>query len=237
MGPTDTDLVMFSSELADDLNLTKAEWFATSPEGQIRQSGGAYLGAELIVPVGDVKYISANAEAKIETFLVDSEGVCTPTGTDQPLIELFLPAATEMAGQVLTALSELGVKVTNPAYLTASATPQSAVTTTPHFDDDQYLANDGVGVVAIAASGAGPLIAAAPIPCLAPLDGLPIALDDRAVADFVSRSLEVNQAAANRIVVFLQFGQLHSGPDPADLSAPRSLLVFRAATLPLSRTK
>jgi len=235
MSITETGPAVLSSEFAQDLKLTKQQWFATSPEGQIRQSGGAYIGAALNVPVGDVKYISANAEAKIETFLVDSEGVCTPTGTNQTLIELFLPAATEMAGRVLTALGELGVTITSSAYLTASVTPQSTVTTTPHFDDDQYLANDGVGMVAIAASGAGPLIAAAPIPCLAPPDGLPIALDDRAVADFVSRSLEVNQAAANRIVVFPQFGQLHSGPDPAGLSGPRNLLVLRAGTLPTHR--
>jgi len=235
MGITETGPAVLSSEFAQDLTLTKQQWFATSPEGRIRQSGGAYIGAGINVPVGDVRFISANTEAKIETFLVDSEGICTPTGTNRPLIELFLPAATEMAGRVLTALGELGVTITSPAYLTASATPQSTVTTTPHFDDDQYLANDGVGVVAIAASGAGPLIAAAPIPCLAPPDGLPIALDDRAVADFVSGSLVVNRAAANRIVVFPQFGQLHSGPDPAGLSAPRNLLVLRAGTLPTGR--
>jgi hypothetical protein len=174
-------------------------------------------------------------EPVIETFLVGDDGGCNGMGTDSGLIERWQPAVAAFAGLVLDAATDLGVNVTGPISVTASLTPLGQVVNTPHLDDPIYEPTDGVGLAAVVGSHRGPRLAIEPVEVPKPMAGTPLAVD-RGSADRVGGAGPAGwrSIAANRIVLFPLFGQLHAGP--TDLEATglpnRSLLVLRAATAP-----
>ncbi|MGH1490595.1 MAG: hypothetical protein ACRBK7_14590 [Acidimicrobiales bacterium] len=224
------------------LRLSKAELQTTVDVAgrqatAIHQFGGAYLPDAF--PIAPIAVDHAASEPIIETFVIDQDGSCTGTGSDQALIDAWLPAVQEMSRRVIDAMASLEVRLAGAAYLTASLTPLGEVTDTPHFDDDQYVEGDGIGLVAIAASHGGPRIATEPVPCGPVRSGLPLEVSPETFDRFADQSMAAAEAEADRIVVFPQFGQLHSGPSfTADTLAQwgsgqtRRLLVLRAQTVP-----
>ncbi len=168
----------------------------------------------------------------IETFEVRGDGSVEPTGDDDSLIELWQPAAELMAAAVQELMSDHGITPVGPGYLTTSALPLGHVSHDPHFDDDLYSPASGVGLVAIAATHAGTRLGIDPIevPTLRP--NLPIELSPELKGRFDSGQLPSVQSDPDRIVVFPQFGQLHSGPnlESIDSDEIRTLMVLRFQT-------
>lgn len=223
---------------ARHLKMSKDELLAVTGTGStIVQTGGAYLDPSF--PVDDLPGEQETVhEPIIETFVVDPGGACSGTGADLGLIEAWLPLVEGMVGLVLAAMADHGVALDGPGYLTTSLTPVDQVTQLPHIDDDQYLDGDGVGLVAIAASHDGPRIACAPIPHRPARSMLPLEFEDGVFERFAAGTIAKQRAAADRIVVFPQFGQLHSGPviAPNTVDPIRRLLVFRVRTQPVAAT-
>ena len=98
------------------------------------------------------------------------------------------------------------------------------------LDDDQFVPDDSVSVVAIIGELAGPRIAVAPLEPspLRPMGQVIFA--DSVLDEFATGAAAQVSASANELVVFPQFGQLHAGPDAAQvahLSPTRQLLVLR----------
>ncbi len=196
----------------------------------IRQTGAAYVGDRLEIPT--TPYGMTNGQTAIETFVVRSESPVVPTGNDQDLIALWQPPAQRMADQVLSACARFGIEVVEPGYLTVSALPLDLVSHEPHFDDDQYMPSDGVGLVAIAADHSGTRTTTMPIEVPPIPAGAPISLPADLQASFESGLHPSTESEPERIVVLPQFGQLHSGPVLTDLDPHilRTLYVLRLRT-------
>lgn len=173
----------------------------------------------------------------IETFVASADGSITPAGDDEDANQIWMPVVESFTATVLAAAAKAGVRFDGDAYVTASITPVEDVAGMPHFDDDLYNANEGVGFVAIAGRIGGPRVACAPIECASLRSPTQVPVDDDTAQRFLRGGLDRHTAGADRIVVFPQFAQLHSGPplaeDPDSCAEPaRHLLVFRAGTLP-----
>ncbi len=222
-----------SDEFAACLMMTKKELLgASGVVGEVVQTGGVYVDGAIDIPKFDAA--GASSEPEIETFVVDAGGECVPTGANTELINRFLPAVAQMVEQVSASLARTGVTIDSPSYVTVSITPLSAVVGTPHFDDDLYVDEAGVGIVAIAANIAGPRIACIPLKHGPARSSLPLTVDPQVMDDFDSGLMATQQAEPDRVVMFPQFAQLHAGPvltQHASVSL-RSLLVFRAGTRP-----
>lgn len=238
--------------LADVLRMTKRELLELDPaEGSMCQPGGAILADRFDLP--DLNRLFSDLdEALIETFVVDADGACIPTGSDRRVADALGPAAERLANLSRTELGRMGVMIGWPAYINASITPLDQIPNDPHFDDDQFNPDDGVGVVVTAADGAGTRLALSPLPLQPQRRGLPWAVDPSAVAEFLAGHLDVQQVGANQVMAMARFGQLHAGPVDGSEDAShnrtdqisggdseehgsggvRSLLVFRADTIP-----
>lgn len=232
-------------ELVASLRLSKQALLALGPLGTVHQTGGGYVGDRFDLGPAATE-LPVPEEPRVETFMVDEAGRCTPTGTDEGLIAALQDPAERLARAIIEAMAHHGVKLADIGYLSASLTAAEQVTTTPHVDDDQFIAGDGVGMVAIAATAAGPRIATAPVTISGAhgetRPGLPLELDEATLARFDDGSWPAQQAEGSRIVVFPQFGQVHSGPPPGPTSpaegaepgnGARALLVYRVATIPV----
>lgn len=197
------------------------------------QTGGAYLAEPFPIPSMD-GFTTGLVEPIIETFVVDPGGGCTGTGSDGGLIEAWLPTVRAMVENIGRAVVEFGIKLDGPSYLTASLTPADQVTTVPHLDDDQFVAEEGVGLVAITASHGGPRLAVGVVGHQPARSPLPLEVHPDEFDRFESESIPLQRTDANRIVVFPQFGQMHAGPviERSTTDPVRRLLVFRAATRP-----
>ncbi len=214
--------------------MSKERFAALSAEDRMAQTGCAYIGGPFEIPDLSAEFASLT-EPIIETFIVDVDQSCTATGADAALIEATAPLAEEMAARTMAALAAVGVDLVSPGYLTASVSPIDQVTSLAHFDDDQYVPNDGVGAVAIAGCGNGPRLAIDPVPHRPLRSNLPVEVSNEVIDGFGSDPAGVQQVAPNRIVVFPQFGQLHSGRvihEPIGDETVRTLLVFRLGTRP-----
>jgi hypothetical protein len=124
------------------------------------------------------------------------------------------------------------VVLDRPAYVTASATPLTEITTTAHVDDGGIEPAQAVGLVAIAASHAGPRLARGQLACGPIRPPAPLAIDPAAIEAFERGAGPSQSTPADRIVLFPRFGQLHAGPiltDPPP-GGVRNLLVLRAGT-------
>ena len=223
-------------DFADMLRGTKTALVASADGGStVTQTGAASLPDPFPVPApGDCP--GPVTEALIETFVIEADGSCTATGTDADLIAGWLPIVGSMTDRLLDALSRHRIPVRWPAYLTASLTPIEQVNTDPHFDDDLYVEDDGVGVVAIAASHAGPTIAYHPLQARRATPRQPLEPVEGVFERFSAGAMARQHASADRIVVFPGFGQLHAGPviDEPTTDPVRRLLVFRAGSDPVA---
>lgn len=198
----------------------------------VTQTGAAYLdnvGRPLqwpAVPVPD--------ETVIETFVADGKAQITPTSTNQPYVDAWLPLVETVSSRVLDAAHRFGIPIASPIYVTVSLTVAGLVSGDPHLDDDQYHAQDGVGLVAIVGQHVGPRIALGRLPHQSLRSPGQVQIGGEVVSSFSTGEIAHQRGEPDRIVLFPQFGQLHAGPGPAVAStaATRNLLVLRAATTP-----
>lgn len=178
--------------------------------------------------------LPAPGESVIETFVVERRGDPTPTSDNQPYVDAWLPLATALRDRVFDAIEAFDIPVDGPAYVTASITPPSAVGSDPHVDDDQFVADDGVGLVAIVADRAGSRVATGAIEQGTLRSPTQLTITDELIAAFDANELAIQHSAAGQIVLFPQFGQLHAGPAAGTVAGgSRQLLVLRATTRPL----
>lgn len=215
--------------LADVLPLSKSDLVTATETGTslLRQVEPVVLDAEVALPVAAHRVTSV----EIETFLVTPDGAVAPTGEDERLVELFRGAAEAMAAAVFDALGDQRPEAAT--YLTASLTPPELIVTQGHFDDGQYLPDEGVGMFSILGSGAGPRLATGVVECgTAPRPGTLFEVTDEQDHALRSGELPHHDAPGGQIVVLPMFGQLHSGPPRAadELTEPRSLMVLRTPT-------
>lgn len=232
--------------LAEVLRGTKAELVGRFDGERLAQPGGMALPGPFPVPVPDADApVQPRGDLVLETFMVGADGVATPTGDDPAMAAWWQPQVDRLVGVVRQAADASGIELAWPAWVSASCTPLDEVIHTPHLDDDQLVPTEGVGLVAIAASHAGPRLAAEPIRCAPPRAPAPIEVGDESLGS------DPQCFAADRVVVFARFGQLHSGPTPDDLAPGlsdgaasglgagaagagplRNLLVLRVGTVP-----
>ena len=209
------------------LQLTKAELLDLGATDEVHQTGGALLGGPVEIPDASPLFPDLTAPL-IETFLVEGDGTCTPTGTDQALIDATEAVAATVATRTLEALGRFEVPAEVPGYLTASVSPIDQVANTPHIDDDQFVPAAGVGAFAIVGDGMGPRLAVDPIPHLPVRPGLPLQFEPEAEAQFDDGTLRAQQVEACQLVMLPQFGQLHAGPN---IAGPANALVDQASSV------
>lgn len=195
----------------------------------VRQVGAFGLG-RIELPACDDP---ALAETRIETFVVDlATRSVEPVGEDHELIEAFAPAVAELVEVVGTALDAESIATEPDAFLTVAFTPRSQIAGEPHMDDADFAPEAGPGLVAVVGSHRGARVCCDDLAADARA-GLPLALDDKAVASFVAGRLNHQRVEAGEIVLMPQFGQLHAGPDLRDEPGPpRALMVLRAQVVP-----
>lgn len=216
----------------EHLHLTKRELAEASGEGHILQTGAIVLDDSFAVPRIDPSLVPALPS--IETFVVSGhDRSIAAMGSNQPLNDAWMPTVEALAGVVFRSLDEHQVMVAGDAYITASITPASDVNDQAHFDDDQFNPDDGVGVVAIVADLDGSRVATGTVALEQIRPPLPLTLDERTIESFSAGTIERAAFGPHTVVLFPQFGQLHSGPGPCGGATDvRHLLVLRAATAP-----
>lgn len=175
----------------------------------------------------------AAGDTVIETFVASENGV-TATGNDERCIAAWSPLAAWMNTVVRAALAEVGVHLAGDAYVTASTTPCNELEGLAHLDDGIFMPDDSVSMVAIIGEHAGPRVATtnASHPEIRAMSTL--AFDQDLLDSFSGDGLDHCAAAADELVVFPQFGQIHAGPAArhvAHLAPNRQLLVMRAAVV------
>ncbi len=235
--------------LAPVLRLTKGQFLAASgrPDA-LAQPGAAVLPAPFVVPLASAgdPVEPREGEACLETFVVQSgDGAVgglgiEPTGVDVAVAAWWRPTVEALVERVRASMSEVGVELRFPHYVTVSTTPIGAVAASPHLDDDQTDVGSGVGIVALAGSHLGPRVVRGVIGCRglappAPIEPAPDALDAFAGGSgpMAASAAVIEQFPADRVAIFSRFGQLHAGPAlPEEASGIRSLLVLRADTVP-----
>jgi len=219
--------------VSDLVGSTKQALFDQAGDEHIVQSGGEVLDSSFAVP-----NISASVSVpppSIETFVVSgADRTVSPIGMNSELNDAWMPAVSAMADAVFGWLDDHGISLDGDAYITTSITSAPEVNGEAHFDDDQFNASSGAGVFAIVADRAGPRALDAPLPYPTVVAPHPLVLDEDLKAEFSGdgrlRPVSFN---ANELVLFPQFGQLHSGPGPCGTAEERRhLLVFRGETRP-----
>lgn len=237
MGP---EPVAFDQRFASAFHLAKQHVVEQNPDpgrpDTLRQFGSAYLDQDLVLP--PLPAALRTRSPSVELFVCHGDGTCEPTGEDHALIDWWRPSVTALVTAVRLAVADAGIKPASEMYLTGSVTPAEDVANEAHLDDDQFNPGDGVGLVAIVGSGAGPRVATEAVPTItSPRAGLPVSISQETFDRFTVGTVADQRASANRIVVFPQFGQLHAGPSPDQVrrsdDGHRRLLVLRAATTPV----
>lgn len=228
--------------IAGVLRGSQADLVARSGRADLlAQAGGATLPDPFPLRLpgpGDAAY-PHDGEPVIETFVVDRGGALEATGPDPAIGRWWRPEVEALVARVRAAVAAVGIELVEPINVTASATPLHGVVSDPHLDDDQPRPDDGVGLVAIAATHLGPRLAVDPVPCRPVRPPVPVELAPEAVERFGTPGrrpggpVTLQQAPAERIVVFPRFGQLHSGPVLPAGTGVRNLLVLRAGTRPI----
>jgi hypothetical protein len=222
---------VLSEEFAQYLRMTKRDLFDSGASGELTQTGMAYVGEPINVP--PVTVDTSRTGPSIDMFVIDgATGSCTPTGTNAELNDAWLPTVEALATTVLSTVGDQGVKLTGDLYVTTSITPLELVSENPHFDDDQFQPDHGVGLAAIVADQAGPHIAYSPLAHEQVRAPHPLVVTPEHETDFHNGNIVRQSGAAHRVVVFPQFGQLHAGPGniQTEQHSVRHLLVLRAAT-------
>lgn len=204
--------------------------------GRLTQPGGACLPVPFAVrvPGPDDPVFPADGQPVIELFIVGRDGAVEATGSDPSVGGWWQAEVEALVTEVRTTTAAAGIELVEPISVTASATPADRVVGDPHLDDDRFEPDDGVGLVAIAASHRGPRLVTGELACRALRPGLPVE-PEPGERDRFGAAGDLQQAPPDRIVVFARFGQLHAGPRPdrsASSQEARSLLVLRAGTRP-----
>lgn len=201
---------------------------------RVTQTGGAYVGAELDVPI--TPYDLTQGEPAIETFVCGPGEPVVAMGDDDQLKELWSGFAQVVADQVYEALERFGVQLEGPGYLTASALPLPSVSHDPHFDDDLFVPNDGVSIVATVSTHGGTRCTTDSIEFPTTSPGAPITVTQDLKDRFDSGQLTWVEGAQQRLLILPQFAQLHSGPnlEHGQESELRTLYVFRCRTTGVS---
>lgn len=221
-------------EFAHHFGLSKQELLDQIPNADMAfQTGGAYLPGVLSLP--KLALLSESLETRIETFIVSPGGLTSSTGTDIEMIDAWMPSVEALIQRIQASCAEMEIVLEGDSYLTASVTPLPEVIDVPHFDDQQFTADDGVGLVAIVADLDGSCVATEPVPHHPAQPGMPLQVDEAVFASFAAGEIAQQHTDANRVVVFPQFAQLHSGPPLAETETDgvRAMLVFRARSTPI----
>lgn len=220
------------------LRLTKAQVLQPAGTGvAVVQYGAALLPSTDRPPWPVLPAVSDAEGPVIETYLGSPDAVGA-TSDNEPHVSAWLALASWMNTTVRTSLAEFGVALEGDAYLTASLTPRSMHEGTPHLDDDVFRPDDDVGVVAIIGELAGPTVAAGRLEHAVPAPSTQLSFDDGQASRFAAGDMGRSRCAADELVVFPQFGQLHAGPTVDDLPAgapARQLLVLRARAVGVTR--
>lgn len=234
-----------SSEYAEWFGWSKQQLVDHTADGLVHQTGAAYLPGDIALPDAShlAEQLCGRGETLIETFMISggadgSSQSVDSTGSDAELIDLWTPAVEAFLTRMNEACDNLGIERTGMSYLTASVTPASEVIGLPHFDDAQFNPTEGVGLVGIVGDIAGSRVATQPVPHLPTQPGLPLDIDEQIIDGFYAGQVAQQHSLPNRIVVFPQFAQLHSGPQLSGGTADRvrCMLVYRATTTGSSST-
>lgn len=220
----------FDGDYADLLASRKSDFI--SEDGSIAQHGAALLGSAN--PCPHWPNTLESQEPVIETFVVSSSGSLAATSDNEPFVSAWRPVAAWMVAAVHSAFQTYNLAIDGDAYLTASLTHVCELEGMSHMDDDLFTPDDNVSAVAIIGQLAGPRVATGslPHPTVKPMSQ--VQFDDTTHDDFAAGHINCAVAAADELVIFPQFGQLHAGPSADDLAthplAPQSrqLLVYRA---------
>jgi len=226
--PTAPDVI--DATYADVLRSRKADF--VDDQGVIAQHGA------VTIPMtgwpgwaGDLPASTeAVSDAVIETYVASAAGV-TATSDNEPYVSAWMPLIEWMNQAIRNALEPLGVQLDGDAYATASCTPTASLEGMAHMDDDTFMPDDSVGIVAIVGEHTGPRVATGQ---LQPTPFRPmsqVTWTDDQLRSFERNEMAHTACAADQLVIFPQFGQLHAGPAAAHLAAAgphRQLLVYRA---------
>lgn len=219
-----------SAEFVQLLKAQKSDFVETGEAASVvAQHGAASVDADF--PGWPDLAGSEVDHAVIEMFVIAGDGSVTSMSVNEPYVSAWQPLAEWLAESVQAALAEHGAAFDGDAYLTASITTSSELEGLAHLDDDLYVPDDNVSVVAIVGQHAGPRVAIGSAAC-SPMRPMGQAVfPDETLAAFMANELECHHGTADQIVLFPQFAQIHAGPAAQhvlDAGRTRQLLVLRA---------
>ncbi|MEM7094837.1 MAG: hypothetical protein AAF567_17665 [Actinomycetota bacterium] len=236
-----TDVLRHQTPLAD-LDADFARLLGGPKSSVVFDDGVAQLGARRIAFTDAPAWPQLDGlpdDAIIETFLVDDDGGLTAL-SESPLLDAWRPRAEAMVLRVLASCEEVGLELSPPGYLTCSITPCAMLEGNPHLDDNQFVVENGLGLVAIDGQHVAPRIADGRLAfdtriASAPVAGGPLPFSEEGLAELGRDTpiLGAVRAADDSITAFAQFGQLHAGPHADDVAAVgatgshRQLMVLR----------
>ncbi len=164
----------------------------------------------------------------IGMFVIHPDGGIEPMGIDAELSAFWTPTAGQIAAYLLAWCRSNDLELVGDGYLTTSLSPNADISDGWHVDDDQIRPGDGIGVVAIASNGDGPVLLTQPVATDETRPGLPLDLD---LDDAGSRPQHA--VGPGTLAIFPQFGQVHRAPGPSEHSDfIRNLFVLRWTTAP-----
>ncbi len=211
--------------------LSKLALFERSETDSIAQTGGEIIDADFRLPTIESEIVQSFPS--IETFVAADDGTISAMGTNRDLITAWRPAVDALVQQMRGWASANDVELVGDAYVTASITPAGEVNGEAHFDDDQFVPDAGVGLVAIVGDLGGPTVASTPIPHAPVRPHQALEVDEQVALAYAQGAFERIDYGPNELVALPQFGQLHSGPGPSEgIGDARHLLVYRATTVP-----
>jgi len=226
----------FGAIFATILGADKRSFVKESSEGStIDQHGATLITPNQPFPGWpsfDPATLAALHEAVIETYVITGDEPAMALSNNEPFVSTWLHLATWLGSALRVALSNHGLGIAGPSYVTASLTATALLEGQAHIDDDAFVPDDNVGVVAIVGQHVGPRIATQTLAPKALRPMSQVQYMDDVLQAFQIGAIDHCVAPADQIAVFPQFGQLHAGPgsDPlASLTPWRQLLVFRAS--------
>ena len=225
------EIGLFGDAQAHLFSMSKQEYLdEIGTPGLLPQFGGAYVDREFSIPELD----DPPATEQIETFLVDVSGASTPMGSNERLISTYGDLVSEVASAIVETAMNHGVPIDGPGFVTASVRPFVDLLGTPHFDDEHFAPDDGVGLVGILATHDGTRFARNALRLGEVRANMPLPVEPDELDGFWSADVPKQIARPGRLVVASQFGQLHAGPKmgAAATSGHRTMVVARFPTRP-----
>ena len=182
--------------------------------------------ADFVTTTDGGTFIAQHGAARVET--TDWPGWPTGLSADDTIIETFVAGAVDV---VATSSNEPFVSAWQPLAEWMNVTVRSALADVGVQLDDQFMPAESVSMVAIVGEHAGPRVATTALghPPLRPMAPIMFAAAQR--DGFANNEMDHCLCAADELVVFPQFGQLHAGPSSAHVAnagPARQLFVMRA---------